>query len=206
MGGTMNKQNLHFDLKVSNPITSMLYKTLRWPASLLTLALLGALVTNGLILDSHKSTLAMNSAQDNSRSIASVRLNADLWESKAFEILENTESRELASVGQKPSALDQLVFADLEGRYQVRKIDNEIFEIRWNGDSEAQHLSSTQDFMARNLHVISPLAKSYKALEVLDNSQRVVERYQIFDSQGKSLAKLEFLLDQKNKLLSMTRF
>jgi len=143
----------------------------------------------------------------NSRSIASINpIFKVSWEKKAFEVLENSESRDLANVGQNPSVFDSFAFGTLEGYYSVRKIDGKISEILFSEGSGSKPMAflKRQNFLIQNLALFSAEAKKVEQVHVESNDERVIERFQLTGAQGQALGTVQVLLDQNQNLLSMT--
>ncbi len=169
---------------------------------LLVLALAVAINAN---LFTQENNPNMVSLEDKSpdRSIASVREN---WEKKAFESLQETTARELASVGTQPSVFDKFAIGALEGHYSIRKIDGKIQEIQYNetDGSLPRNLSQGEEFLQENLALFSDQAARVEQIHVENNEERVIEKYQLKDAKGRALAMVQVLLDKDHNLLSMT--
>ncbi len=205
----MTKLNLLFARKISNDKTSMMSLSLKLKLTIALLtALLCVLSLNSLILKPQGTMLGQNNDDQASRFIASAIPKGPVsWEKKAFEVLKQSNERDLASVGQAPSALDHLVFGELEGKYLVRKVEGEIFEIRYfeDGGESPQTIESREKFLSHNLKLISPSAHKVRQIHHEDNAEVIVERYELTDANGKGLGIIQFLLDQDQNLLAMTR-
>ncbi len=207
----MKKLNLPFWPKISNDKPSMLQLSLRLKITIsLLVALVGSYALNNVILGSAQpQNIVINEdSQIASRYMASALPRGLVsWENKAFKSLEAASERDLASVGQKPTKLDNLVFGDLEGKYLIRKINGEIFEIRYfeAGGENPQTIESREKFLKSNLTLFSSHAQSIRQIHHEDNSEVIVERYELMDQKGQGLVVIQFLLDQNQNLLAMTR-
>lgn len=128
------------------------------------------------------------------------------WEKKAFEVLRETKSRDLANVGEKPSVFDSFAIGTLEGNYSVRKVNGKIAEIQFaqNPNSQPKALKERQSFLTQNLALFSDDAQSVEPVLVEENNERTLERFRLMSSSGQDLGTVQMLLDKDQNLLSMT--
>jgi hypothetical protein len=128
------------------------------------------------------------------------------WEKRAFEVLDKTEARDLASVGEKPSFFDAFAFGILEGKYAIRRVDGKIAEIQFSEapDSRPKLLKERQQFIASNLKLFSEEASQVEQVQSVQNEQRFIEKFQMTDAEGHDLGTIQVLLDKDQNLLSMT--
>ena len=128
------------------------------------------------------------------------------WEKKAFEVLKETKSRDLANVGKKPSVFDNFAIGTLEGHYTIRKVDGKITEIQFANaeNSEPKTLVERHKFLSQNLGLFSAQADSVEAIHIEENAERTIERFRLTSKQGQDLGTVQVLLDKDQNLLSMT--
>lgn len=141
------------------------------------------------------------------RSIASINpIFRVSWEKKAFEVLKETKTRDLATVGKQASPFENLAFGFFEGQYQVREANGKISEIRLsNNDSlKPKLLLDRKGFFAQNLSLFSKEASEAIQVQTVDNNELLLEKYKILDKQGQDLSTVLVLMDKKQNLLSMT--
>lgn len=209
----MSDENLLlFPKKRNNSITMSESKTKLILSSSLALILAVAIGVNATLFSqnpSQNSTEMAASSDKNSnfRSIASTQpLFRESWEKKAFEILERSKARDLASVGEKPSIFDKFAFGTLEGHYSIRKLDGKITEIQFadDGEKRPKSLLKREEFIKKNLSLFSDRATSVNKILAENNDERVIEQYQLKGQSGQDLEVVQILLDKDQNLLSMT--
>ena len=179
----------------------------KWMISASLLVILTLAVGINSTLFSQPTTIAGSPQKAMSRSIASVNpLFKVSWEKKAFEVLKNVEERDLASVGQMPSAFDKLAFGALEGKYAIRMVEGRIAEIKFASqvDSKPKFMKDRLEFVEKNLAFFSKDAKIAKKVHQESNDDLVVERFQLSNDSGQDLSVVQVLSDKNNNLISMT--
>lgn len=207
----MSNDNLILSSKESKPTDSMA-KSMRMKLLIsgsLVVILAAAISVNANLFSQDSQTLNQSAVniQNQGRSVASVNpIFKDSWEKKAFQVLENTKERELASVGTTPSPLDQVTYGDLEGKYFIRKVDGKITEISFKKDNEAKPTAilQTDAFLNHNLALFSNEATKAQKFHVEENDQVVIEKYELVNEEGEGLGNIQVLLDKNQNLLSMT--
>ena len=195
----MSKDNLILFPKKSNSIVSMTENEVKWMISgslMLILAL--SLGLNSAIFN---QTEAEQGVQ-NSRAIASIDPVFKVsWEKKALEVLENTDEREIASMGKEPSAIDQLAFGALAGKYAIRMEAGRLSEIHISSSDQPKYLGDREKFILKHLSLFgyntAHVERSYKNAQ-LDGQ---IEEYSITSHQDQS--QVEFRLDKEGRLISM---
>lgn len=141
------------------------------------------------------------------RSIASINpIFRVSWEKKAFEVLKETKTRDLANVGKQASPFEDLAFGFFEGHYQVRESNGKISEIRYseNDSLKPKPLLDRKGFFAQNLSLFSKDASEAIQVQTVDNNMLLLETYKILDQKGQDLSTVFVLLDKEQNLLSMT--
>ena len=205
----MSNDNLILFPEKSKSTISMSQSEAKWmlAGSLLVVLTIAIGVNSALFSAGQRTTTAVVGEPTQSRSIASINpIFKVSWEKKAFEVLDKTQSRELSSIGQPPSAFDSFAFGQLEGKYQVRKVDGKITEIRFSEGMEDRPkvLSERQEFLSSHLNLFSDKATEVRKFHQEDNSERLLEKYELLSKQGEVLGTVQILLDQNQNLLSMT--
>ncbi len=141
------------------------------------------------------------------RSVASINpLFRVSWEKRAFEVLKDTDTRDLANVGGHPSVFDRFAFGTLEGHYAIRKVEGKIAEIRLADypESQPKTLLERKGFLVKNLALFSDQAHSVEEIHAENNSERLIEKFQLKGQNGQDLGVVQMLLDKNQNLLSMT--
>lgn len=207
----MSNDNLILFPKESKPTRSMTNRfRAKWVIlGSLLLILVTAVGVNAALfsLKSQSTDSAVAQSQTSGRSVASINpIFKDSWEKKAFQVLENTSERELASIGETPSSLDQVEYGDLEGKYQIRKVDGKISEIRFNQTSDLKPTTflKRDEFLNNNLALFSQSATKVQKIHVEDNSEVLIEKFELLNGEGQGLGTIQVLLDKNQNLLSMT--
>lgn len=208
----MSKDNLILFPNKSTSKDSMTQSESKWilSGSLLVILTLAIGVNSALFAERHsgsEKSIAGQPSATNSRSIASINpIFKVSWEKRAFEVLEQSKERDLANVGKKPSVFDTFAFGALEGDYYIRKIDGRIAEVQFTDDDKKQPkaLLERQEFLTKNLSLFSDEAKAVKPIHVENNSDRLIEKFQMVDGSGLAVGTVQVLLDKDQNLLSMT--
>ena len=175
--------------------------------SLLVVLVLAVGINASLFTSNNHSRQGSGASAPGERSIASINpIFRISWEKKAFEVLEHTQERDLANVGKLPSPMDHFRFGTLEGLYNIRKVDGKISEVQFfeQDGNEAKRLVERKTYLDQHIAFFSDQAQSVKKIHEQNNQQRLVEKYQMLDSKGETLGTIQVLLDQDQKLLSMT--
>lgn len=195
-----NKLRLRFDLEQKRILIS---------ASILSILFLVAAVNDRLVSNNTQMVSGLNPWRD----LASAQSTYDSslvtpnydWESRlALELATENPADRNATLGQRPSALDQLQFGTLAGNYSLKIYHNRINEISFAasdrtptliGDRE-RFLLQTRDFLAQDFASVKRLDSRYQ-------HGQVVESYSLINKAGESAAQVEFRLDAFGRLLSM---
>jgi hypothetical protein len=168
-----------------------------------------ALGINGVIFSQNSASLAQKSSPESAqdRSLASINpIFKVSWEKRAFEVLAESDSRELASVSKPISVLDELSLGFFEGNYQVKDIDGKISQIQFFNQADAQpkKLSDRQAFFSQHLSLFADKAQRVVKMHVVDNNDILLEKYSVQDAKGQDLSTIQVLMDKNNNLISMT--
>jgi hypothetical protein len=209
MGGQMSKDNLILFPKKSKPSIEMTEAEAKWVLSgSLAVILTIAIGVNSTLFSQKQQAIALNdSSPKQDRNVASINpIFKVSWEKRAFEVLDKSQERDLANVGQSPSTLDNFTFGDLNGQYQIRKNDGIISAIELSQDenSKAKTLLQREGFLFKNLALFSTKAKNIHKIHTEDNDERLIEKYQMTDQKGQDIGLVQLLLDKNQKLISMT--
>jgi len=205
----MSKDNLILFPKKSRPIICMTRNEAKWMLSgSLLIVLTLAVGVNRALFSQGPDLLSPQAAQHfQERSIASINpIFRVSWEKKAFEVLKDTKTRDLASIGRQASSFENLAFGFFEGQYQVREANGKISEIRFsNADSLKPKLFlDRKSFFAQNLSLFSKEASEAIQVQSVDNNDLLLEKYRILDKKGQDLSTVLVLMDKDQNLLSMT--
>ena len=209
----MSNDNLILFPKKSTSTISMSESEAKWmvAGSLLVVMTLALGVNSAMF--SQNAADAQNVAGVSGPAIAGSRAPASInpimkvsWEKRAFEILSNSQNRDLANVGKKPSLFDNFAFGALEGHYSVRKVDGLIKNIQYSETESSipKSLLKRESFLEQNLALFSADAKSIEQVAAVGNGERIIEKYKILGNQGQDLGMVHVLLDKDQNLLSMT--
>jgi hypothetical protein len=209
----MSDDNLLLFPKKSTPNISMSDSEAKWMVAGSLLVVLTVAIGINATLFSGGADLNSRGLASQEVSVAGSRAPASInplfrvsWEKKAFEVLANTQARELANVGQKPSVFDKFAIGTLEGHYDVRKTNGKIAEIQFSYKPESQPkvLQERHQFLKQNLGLFSDQAQSVEFVHVEENMDRTIERFRLMGAGGQDLGMVQVLLDQDQNLLSMT--
>ncbi len=205
----MSKDNLILFPKKSTPIISMTRNEAKWmlSGSLLIVLTLAVGVNRALFSQGPDMPSAQASQQIQERSIASINpIFKVSWEKKAFEVLKQAKTRDIATVGKLASPFENLAFGFFEGQYQVRETNGKISEIRFseNDSLKPKLLLDRHSFFAQNLALFSKEASKAIQIQTVDNNDLLLEKYKILGKQGQDLSTVLVLMDKQQNLLSMT--
>lgn len=211
-GGHMSNDNLILFPKKSTSNISMSESEAKWMvAGSLLVVLTLALGVNSALFSQNQAatpqTIAGGYSAPGSRAPASINpIMKVSWEKRAFEILAESKSRDLANVGKKPSLFDSFALGTLEGHYSVRKVDGLIKDIQFSHleSSSPKSLLEREGFLKSNLALFSKEAKSVKQIQTLNNGERHIEKFKMVGANGQDLGVVQVLLDKNQNLLSMT--
>ncbi|MCJ8277181.1 MAG: hypothetical protein MJK18_10100 [Bdellovibrionales bacterium] len=200
----MSKDNLILFPKKSNSIISMTENEVKWmiSASLLVILTLAVGINSTLFAPSADNP----QIQAGSRSIASVNpLVKVAWEKRAFEVLSETQTRDLAHVGKKPSAFDDLAFGALEGNYSIRLQQGTIAEINFASESnhKPKHIMERGAFVSSNLALFSKDSRTADRVHHEVGSESIHERFKLKNQSGQDLGVVDVVSDINNNLISM---
>ena len=111
--------------------------------------------------------------------------------------------RNPGSIGQTPSALDQLRFGVLAGKYRITESSSHVRELEYVDSSDVTDrpvaIRDPQNFLVQNRDVFSVPFTSTKV--ILEQDQK--ESLRLLDSQGHPVGQADFNFDENGRLLSM---
>lgn len=117
--------------------------------------------------------------------------------------LSDLSSRDLASIGRRPTSEDKLLFETLHGRYNVRKIKGKINQLRFTSEGEGPlTIDDRRYFLQHNRHLFPGVDQKVEntGREVLPH--RILESYDLISS-DKRVARVFFELDLQERLISL---
>ena len=205
-GGHMSKDNLILFPKKSKSIDMSISESeVKWMISGSLLVVLCLAIGINSTLFAPSTQLA--SPVSEGRSIASINPIFKIsWEKKAFEVLQSSDTRDLAHVGKKPSAFDEFAFGSLGGKYSIRMEEGQIAEIQFaqTQDAKPKYIRDREKFLNSHLAFFSKEAKEAQKVFQETRDGQIVERFQLKSAEGQDLGVVQLLLDQNNNLISMT--
>ena len=162
-------------------------------------------------------TIANNQLQsskaksEQTRAIANTTINTNDKDIRKFEYdladtLSEEAERDLASLGSRPTPIDELRFGLLEGKYSLRMNDGFISEIEFNETDKGdrpKYITNQKDFLNKHKQLFSGQFQSIvKVGEQILNNQ-VITRYMILGENSKPLAQAEFNNDAFGRLMKL---
>lgn len=208
----MSDDNLILFPKKSKPEITMSNQEAKWMITgSLFMVLLVALGFNAALFSKNgpNTTVAEQNGDmpQAGRAIASINpIFKVSWEKRAFEVLQDSQARDLANIGSAPGPFEKFAFGELKGFYSIRKVDGKIKEIRFSEleDSQPKKMEETQSFLGHNLSLFSDDAASVEKVHSETNDSITLERFQLKGKSGQDLGTVQVLLDGNSNLLSMT--
>ena len=110
------------------------------------------------------------------------------------------------SMGLKPSALDDMIFGFLAGRYAVRMNGDEISSIEFifqNDGVAPQFVSNSLEFMEKYQGFFSKKAIKVQRWSRIQDGSHFVEDFRAFNSKGQEISSIRMILDANNGLVSL---
>lgn len=162
---------------------------------------------NAALFNGTSTERTVASASVGSRSIASINpIFKVSWEKRAFEVLEESSSQDLAQVGQKPDSIEKLSFGFLKGHYDISQANGVVAKIQFNeSDNElASQLDQPLNFISKNLTLFSKDARKAVRVHSQKEGDNQIERFALKGSSNQDLGMVQVLRDKNNRLLSMT--
>ncbi len=115
--------------------------------------------------------------------------------------------RKAASVGTKPSQLDQLAFGLLEGKYAIKMNDGKVTEIKFsdaqNFGDRPKYVNDRVSFIDDHKNLLPVKFQNIKVLKKSSDDFSTTETYSLMDSDNGRVGRVQFQLDDKGRLLSM---
>lgn len=178
-------------------------------------ALLSILVVvifaNNKILTPDRFIASVQNSQE--RGIASVR---------PFELYRNTKwehemakklslspmSRDVASIGKNPSALEEFQFGLLEGKYALQLKDEKIYRIEFTEDEKSEdrpkYVVDRLDFIEKNKSIFPVAFSSLKKVGDIVTKNEIHETYGLYDDSNRQVGTIFFKLDSFGRLISLS--
>ncbi|MCB0377693.1 MAG: hypothetical protein KDD33_04310 [Bdellovibrionales bacterium] len=202
----MSNDNLILFPKKSNSSISMSDKEIKWMISgTLALMLVLSVGINSTLLSARGGESKMTRTHD--RGIASIEPIVKVsWENRAFEVLDQSDERDLASIGQNPSLYDQLAFGTLEGKYTLRMEEGFVRQAEFSASTENKptRIKDSASFVKRHLALFGKQVASAQKVHEETNGQLQIERFRLTDSSGQDQGLIQLIKDDANRLISMT--
>lgn len=152
-----------------------------------------------------------NETPSQARGIASIHDTKDSvvakWDNSFLKKLANKNNRETASVSVAPTALDQLKFGLLEGKYAVKLEDGKVKEISFqeaiNESDRPKYINSKESFLLEYRAALGTDFQIASQVEQKVQDGKIVEVYQLLGSKSDLVAKVKFVSDQFGRLLNL---
>jgi hypothetical protein len=124
------------------------------------------------------------------------------WESDLAHKIANG-GRRPASLGQEPSALDQLRFGPLAGKYRISEHASQVREIEYVDSDDVSDrpvfVNDRQAFLQENKKLLSIGFATAR----MESQEGQTEVYQLLDQKGQPVGKADFRFDESGRMLSM---
>lgn len=131
------------------------------------------------------------------RGIASVpKVMVPQWRKNLGQI----NSAMIAEVAKKPSAVENLGFGDLEGRYSLDVQDGIVKQIQFSQQGEPKRLEDHTDFLFRHASAFGEGVSEVERVSIRAVKNGRFETYRLVSESGESFVELH--LDSKGRLLS----
>ncbi len=178
--------------------------------SLISVVLLVTLANNAMFetkpSTAHAVTMA-STTENCDRCIASVSTGTSDGEDRVVKQVASVSLNETATKGHKPSEIETLAYGLLEGKYSLRTENGKLSELQFTQDAAANELPKTITDRAAFLteHRMMLSVGFDHVIKVSESNQdgKKVETYELQNAMGMPLARVDFQLDQDNRLLSM---
>lgn len=170
--------------------------------SLLSIVILVTLANNSL----------MSNAQDEqapagSRSIASVPTGTSDSEDRLVAKLAKIDVKAEATLGRKPSSLENLTLGELEGKYAVRLQDGKLRELEFaestSNEDRPKHVNDREKFLDAHRDLLPVAFDKSMKVEAEQSESGSVETYQLINEFSMPVARVEFRMDLAGRLLGM---
>lgn len=176
--------------------------------SLISVVLLVTLANNALLAPkaSEAQSVAVSTTIP-SRGIASVSIGAPEEERALVKHVASLSLNETASIGRKPSRLDEFSFGYLEGKYHVEGENGKVAEVEFSNDpntgNDPKEISDRAQFLRDHKDVLSVKYESAIRVSSSTLDEKIVESYQLLNSYNMPVARVDFKLSSNNGLLYM---
>jgi hypothetical protein len=132
------------------------------------------------------------------------------WEKQVLDKIKNNPRREIASIGKKPSAADQVIFGDLNGNYRMNMgNDNKVNLITFEAENsnDPSYITERKEFLIKNYNMFISSKPTVTQLSKKVNSEQNLEEEYLLKSENSNLQKkVRFILDQHGRLVSLQRY
>jgi hypothetical protein len=178
------------------------------PASLLSIVLLVTLANTTIMSQPKVSSTDLASVSTRTgRAIASVSTGTSLVEDQLVKRLAKSELSESATIGRRPSSLENLTLGSLEGKYAIRLQDGKIREIEFaSGNSDGdrpKHIENLAAFLKDNAELLPYKFEKAVKVQTEQDGSSTTETYHLLNGISIPVAKVEFDLDAAGRLLAM---
>ena len=170
----------------------------------LVLILALSLGLNSAIFQQEKGAVA---GESQGRKLASISpIFSISWEKKAKDVLQKADPRDLASIGRNPSPFDKLSFGVLEGKYAIMMKQGAVSQIEFanKGQDRPKFVNNRKDFIMQYKKLIAPESSHVTKVYGEANGHVFLEKYRLESAQGQDLGLVQFVLDDQERLISMT--
>lgn len=130
------------------------------------------------------------------------------WEYKLAKQMAQNEtdgSRDMASIGQVPSPVEQLRFGLLENKYQFNFDDGKVASVKFPEASpdRPKYITTGKDFVLEHSRLFTVAFKDAKTASKETEGETVRETLSLLDGEQKAVGKAVVVTDQYGRLLSL---
>jgi hypothetical protein len=175
---------------------------------LVSLLFLVTLANNSLLSVPDVQSANLSSREPSSvRDVASVPTGTSDWEDQMVSRLSKLSISKDVQLGHRPSALDRLTLEFLEGKYSVRLENGKIRELSFSDSAQTgdrpKYVMDRTAFLDQNRDLLPVIFQGAVKAGVFQNSEELIESYDLVDKSRSTVAKVEFRMDKSGRLLSM---
>lgn len=173
---------------------------------------LTATVLFGVTLVNYNLSQNESNASTPSRGIASIApdhiTDISQWDSSLLKKMAEKAERKMASFATKATALEQLRFGVLEGKYAIRLNEGKVTEINYqemaqgSGD-RPKYIESKDEFLNEFKDVVKPEFTAANLVSEKIENGNIVEVYRLVGSKSSPVAEAHFVSDQYGRLMSL---
>jgi hypothetical protein len=130
------------------------------------------------------------------------------WEYKLAKQMAQNDTqgeRDLSSIGQLPSPIEQFRFGLLENKYRFNFDDGKISSIQFPDESpdRPKYITEREEFLKSHAALFSVPFKSIKLALKENSGENVKETFNLLDGENKTTGKAVIVTDQYGRLISV---